>query len=299
MMNYRNLSLNRRLMLMMMATIAGSLGISLLLLKTGSNVSTTHKLEHQPLRSSIQTIASPPIPTPNTTFEVPQQFHSQTIYQAKLNPTEKVIALTFDDGPWPKTTAQVLAILKQNNIKATFFLVGQPLESFPDIAKQVVADGHAIGNHTWHHWYKMMSDETATTEIEYTSALIYRITGVKTSLFRPPGGFLKNGLAKYAKQRHDAVIMWSISAADTDPHAQVPSLINNVVKGAKPGGIVLMHDGGGDHSKTVKALPEIISGLKAQGYRFVTLPELLEMQQKQSSTANTGDGHPKKQPDTK
>ncbi|MBA3921953.1 MAG: polysaccharide deacetylase family protein, partial [Nostocaceae cyanobacterium] len=74
---------------------------------------------------------------------------------------------------------------------------------------------------------------------------------------------------------------------------------NNVVKGAKPGGIVLMHDGGGDHSKTVKALPEIISGLKAQGYRFVTLPELLEMQQKQSSTANTGDGHPKNKPETK
>jgi peptidoglycan-N-acetylglucosamine deacetylase len=278
-MNYRNLSLNQRLILIMTAAIAGSLGISLLLLKTGtSNIS--KKLGHQPLRSSNQTIASPPA-TLNKTFEVPQQFHSQTIYQAKLNPTEKVLALTFDDGPWPKTTAQVLAILKQNNIKATFFLVGQPLESFPDIAKQVVAEGHAIGNHTWHHWYKMMSDETAATEIEYTSALIYRLTGVKTALFRPPGGFLKNGLAKYAKQRHDAVIMWSNSAADTDRHAQVPSLINNVVKGAKPGGIVLMHDGGGDHSKTVQALPQIIAGLKAQGYRFVTVPELLEMQKKQ------------------
>ncbi len=295
-MNYRNLSGNRRLILIIMATIAGSFGISLLLLKTGSNISTTPR-KQQPLRSSNQTITSSPIATLNTTFEVPQQFHSQTIYQAK-NLTEKVIALTFDDGPWPKTTAEVLAILKQNNIKATFFLVGQPLENFPDIAKQVVADGHAIGNHTWHHWYKMMSDETAATEIEYTSALIYRTTGVKTSLFRPPGGFLKNGLAKYAKQRHDAVIMWSISAADTDPHAQIPSLINNVVKGAKPGGIVLMHDGGGDHSKTVKALPEIISGLKAQGYRFVTLPELLEMQ-KQSLAANTVDGHPKNHLDHK
>ncbi|HEY9602086.1 MAG TPA: polysaccharide deacetylase family protein [Allocoleopsis sp.] len=212
------------------------------------------------------------------TFVVPVSWQGKTIYQAKLTNPEKVIALTFDDGPWQKTTRQVLDILKQNNIKATFFWVGSSLEKNPQIAQQVVAEGHAIGNHTWHHWYHHLNEKAAAKEIEDTAQLIYKTTGVKTSLFRPPGGFLKNGVAAYAKQQNYAVVMWSVTAADTDWKAQPSAFVKNVLRGAKPGSIVLMHDGGGDHSKTVKALPEIISGLRQMGYRFVTIPELLKMQ---------------------
>ncbi|BAY90535.1 polysaccharide deacetylase [Tolypothrix sp. PCC 7601] len=219
-----------------------------------------------------------PAKVENLTFSVPEKFQGQTVYHVQPNNNEKVIALSIDDGPWPKTTLQMLDILKQNNVKATFFWVGQALQANPEIAKQVVAQGHAIGNHTWHHWYRRMDAATAKSEIERTNELIYKTTGVKTSLFRPPGGVLNNGLAAYAKSQKSAVVMWSQTSADTDPRAKYEVFIKNVLRDAKPGSIVLMHDGGGDRKRTVEALPEIISGLKKQGYRFVTVPELLEMQ---------------------
>ncbi|MEH2311122.1 MAG: polysaccharide deacetylase family protein [Nostoc sp.] len=221
----------------------------------------------------------PPAKVENLTFTVPAKFQGKTVYQVHPRNNEKVIALGIDDGPWPKTTLEMLDILKQNDVKVTFFWVGQALQANPDLAKREVAEGHAIGNHTWHHWYRRMDEVTAKSEIDRTSDLIYKTTGVKTALFRPPGGFLDNGLAAYAKSQKDAVIMWSLTSADTDPHAKPQAFVNNVLKGAKPGSIVLMHDGGGDRRRTVEALPQIISGLKQQGYRFVTIPELLKMGQ--------------------
>jgi peptidoglycan-N-acetylglucosamine deacetylase len=221
----------------------------------------------------------PSLKVENLTFTVPAKFQGKTVYKVQPSNNEKVIALSIDDGPWPKTTLEMLDILKQNDVKVTFFWVGQALQANPDLAKQVVAEGHAIGNHTWHHWYRRMDEATAKSEIDRTSDLIYKTTGVKTALFRPPGGFLNNGLAAYAKSQKNAVIMWSLTSADTDPHAKPQAFVNNVLKGAKPGSIVLMHDGGGDRQRTVEALPQIISGLKQQGYRFVTIPELLQMAQ--------------------
>lgn len=162
--------------------------------------------------------------------------------------------------------------------KLHFFWVGNALQANPEIAQRVVAEGHAIGNHTWHHWYRNMDVATAKSEIERTNDLIYKTTGVKTSFFRPPGGYLNNGLAAYAKNKQNSVVLWSVTSADTDPRAKPQAFVKNVLKGAKPGAIVLMHDGGGNRERTVKALPEIISGLKQQGYRFVTVPELLKMQ---------------------
>jgi peptidoglycan-N-acetylglucosamine deacetylase len=216
-----------------------------------------------------------PAKVENLNFTVPATFQGKTVDHVQPNNNEKVIALSIDDGPWPNTTLQMLDILKQNNVKATFFWVGQALQANPEIGKQVVAQGHAIGNHTWHHWYRRMDEATAKSEIERTNELIYKTTGVKTTLFRPPGGVLNNGLAAYAKSQKYAVVMWSQTSADTDPRAKYQVFVKNVLRDAKPGSIVLMHDGGGDRQRTVQALPEIISKLKQQGYRFVTVPELL------------------------
>lgn len=213
----------------------------------------------------------------NLNFTVPRKYQGKTVYQVEPSNKEKVIALTIDDGPWPKTTLEMLDICKQNNVKVTFFWVGNALQANPEIAKRVVAEGHAIGNHTWHHWYRNLDVATAKSEIERTNDLIYKTTGVKTSFFRPPGGYLNNGLAAYAKNKQNSVILWSVTSADTDPRAKPQAFVKNVLKGAKPGAIVLMHDGGGNRERTVKALPDIISGLKQQGYRFVTVPELLKM----------------------
>jgi peptidoglycan/xylan/chitin deacetylase (PgdA/CDA1 family) len=214
----------------------------------------------------------------NLDFTVPAKYQAKTIYKVEPSNKEKVIALTIDDGPWPKTTGEMLDILKRNNVKATFFWVGSALQENPEIAKRVVAEGHAIGNHTWHHWYRKMDEATAKSVIEKTNELIYKTTGVKTSFFRPPGGYLNNGLAAYAKSQKNSVVMWSVTSADTDPRAKYQVFVKNVIRDAKPGAIVLMHDGGGNRERTVKALPAIVSGLKQQGYRFVTVPELLEMQ---------------------
>lgn len=249
--------------------------------KSGLNqpISKSHAAQVQnPAKAQVNELP-PSAKVENLTFTVPTKFQGKTVYKVQLSSNEKVIALGIDDGPWPKTTLEMLDILKQNDVKVTFFWVGQALQANPDLAKQVVAEGHAIGNHTWHHWYRRMDEATAKSEIDRTSDLIYKTTGVKTALFRPPGGFLNNGLAAYAKSQKDAVIMWSLTSADTDPHAKPQAFVNNVLKGAKPGSIVLMHDGGGDRHRTVEALPQIISGLKQQGYRFVTIPELLKMAQ--------------------
>jgi chitin deacetylase len=210
----------------------------------------------------------------------PKRFEGATIDRAKLAKGEKVIALTFDDGPWPTYTGEVLDILKANNIKGTFFVVGQNLKSFPDLGKRVVAEGHIIANHTWHHWYHHMNPQVAAYEIDRTSDQIYQITGVRTTLFRPPGGIMNNGVAAYAKNKKYSLIMWSSDSNDYS-RPGIPRLINNVMKEAKPGGIVLMHDGGGNRSNTVKALPQIIQNFRKQGYRFLTVPELLEMEDKQ------------------
>jgi peptidoglycan-N-acetylglucosamine deacetylase len=221
-------------------------------------------------------------------FDVPKNFQAKTIKEVSLPASEKVIALTFDDGPWPETTEQILATLKQEHVKATFYMIGQPLKSFPEIGKKVLADGHVIANHTLHHWYKKMSPLVAQREIEDTSKIIKEVLNVETEYFRPPGGVLTNGLVAYAHQHNQSVNMWSVDSGDSHPkRPSVEAMIKTVVSGATPGGIVLMHDGGGSHANTAKAVPIIIAKLRAQGYKFVTVPELLELasETKQTPTA--------------
>jgi peptidoglycan-N-acetylglucosamine deacetylase len=228
-------------------------------------------------------------------FEVPEAYRAKTLKDVPLPADKKLIALTFDDGPWPQTTEDILGTLKKENVKATFFLIGQPLKSFPEIAKKVVADGHEIANHTVHHWYHKMSPVVAQREIDDTNRYISEYLNVKTNYFRPPGGVLNNGLADYAHKLNDAVLMWSADSGDSQPRRPAPAtIVKNVVSQSTPGGIVLMHDGGGNHEGTAKALPEIIKQLRAQGYQFTTITELLE-----AGMANGSTGAPAASPAAK
>lgn len=216
---------------------------------------------------------------------VPVQFQGKTINDVKLKGEQKTIrqqkapqpiALTFDDGPWSNTTSQVLNILNKYNAKATFFVVGKQVQTYPQLAKQIVNQGHAIANHTWSHEYNQYSRAAAAREIDRTAEILYKTTGIKTSLFRPPAGILDNGLVAYAHQKKYAVVMWSVDSKDWRLRRNTKqAFIKNLLKEAKPGGIVLLHDGGGDRSKTVQALPQLITELKKRGYEFVTVPELL------------------------
>jgi peptidoglycan-N-acetylglucosamine deacetylase len=230
------------------------------------------------------TSTAPTEEQPVKTFLVPGKYQGKIVRNVKLSNKEKVIALTFDDGPWPNTTVQVLDILKKNDIKATFFWIGRMVQESPEIAKRVVAEGHVIGNHTWSHSYRWMNKAAAAREIDRTADLMYETTGVKTLYFRPPGGILTNGVADYAQQKNYSVVMWSNDSIDYRPFP-AKRLVNNVLRKVKQSDIVLMHDGGGNRSATVKALPEIISTLKQRGYKFVTIPELLEMEIKAKEAA--------------
>ena len=226
-------------------------------------------------------------------LSVPKQFQGKTFQEVTLSSKEKVIALTFDDGPWPKSTLEVLEILKKNNIKATFFMVGKNVKNFPHLARQVGVDGHAIGNHTWSHPYQRFNEAGASSEIDRTSDMIYQATGIKTTLFRPPGGHLNNGLAAYAHKKNYAVVMWSSDSRDYS-RPSVPIFLKHALTGITSGGIVLMHDGGGNRDHTVRALPQLITEYKKRGYRFVTVPELMEMQDKEVKLASAAKRVPPK-----
>ncbi len=257
---------------------------------TTSQVSPDTKTEQKGASNPQTPIAdsTSEVPTqeqPVKKFFPPAEYEGQLVKNVKLSTKDKVVALTFDDGPAPKNTLQILKILKKNDIKATFFWIGRMLKEYPEIAKEVAAEGHVIANHTWSHSYRWMSKAAAAREIDDTADLIYKTTGVKSLYFRPPGGILTNGVADYAKKKNYAVIMWSNDSIDYRPYS-AKRLVNNVMRRIKPTEIVLMHDGGGNRSATVKALPEIISRFKQLGYKFVTIPELLDMELKEKEAAS-------------
>lgn len=214
---------------------------------------------------------------PNTQqfcYQLPAQFQGQTIYGVKLPLHRKAIALTFDDGPWPNTTPKVLDILQQHQVQATFFVLGSNVAQYPDLLQRVATAGHAVGNHSWSHRYQNYSSDLAQDEIQQTTDIIEKYTGFKTALFRPPGGYLNNGLVAQAEAQQMVTVLWTV---DDTYHGSVETAVQNVLENATSGGIVLMHDGGGDRELTIKALPQIISALQQQGYQFVTIPQLLDM----------------------
>ena len=190
---------------------------------------------------------------------------------------QKYIALTFDDGPWPEYTEQVLDILKQYAVPATFFWLGEAVQKNPQIAQKVAQAGHAIGNHTWSHVTHTLTAEEAQTEIGRTAELIRETTGIQTQMFRPPGGHKENGLNAWARENGYAVIMWSVQTDDWKA-ASVQEIVDRALTNARPGTVMLLHDGGNDRSKTVAALPQIIEGLQGQGYQLVSVPELLKVE---------------------
>jgi peptidoglycan-N-acetylglucosamine deacetylase len=251
--------------------------ISINIDNNNTHIETTQRIEQ--LKSAMLRSWQQEAKVKGLAYSVPQRFQGVTIAEAKLSQGQKVIALTFDDGPWSGSTPKVLDILKKNNIKGTFFIVGQMLKEHPDLGVRIVTEGHVIANHTWTHRYHFMNPQVAAYEVDSTSDLIYQTTGVKTTLFRPPGGIMNNGVAAYARNQKYTIVMWSADSVDYS-RPPVSRLIRNVTRESKPGGIVLMHDGGGNRSHTVEALPQIIDHFKKQGYSFVTIPELLEMQNK-------------------
>lgn len=190
---------------------------------------------------------------------------------------EKVISFTFDDGPDPIFTPQILEILKKNDVKCTFFTVGRQIVRFPEVAQKIAAEGHEIANHTYSHPYLDNIDlGQFKGELEKAHQTIVQYTQFQPTLFRPPGGFYNKEIIDIAKKEGYKIILWSWTQQTRDwANPGTEYIINKVLTNAKNGDIVIFHDCGGDRTQTVQALEPIITGLKEKGFQLVTVSELL------------------------
>ena len=189
---------------------------------------------------------------------------------------EKIIALTFDDGPHPKETHQILDVLDKYNVKATFFVVGKHANWYKEPLIRAAKEGHEIGNHTFSHPdISNLSRDDIKREIKQCEDTLVKLTGKKPTLFRPPyGSYSEERLGQIAKESGYKIILWTtIDARDwqNPPSAQIS---NTIINKARNGDIILLHDYGTEN--TVKALETILPEMMKKGYKFVTVSELIK-----------------------
>ncbi|HBV99029.1 MAG: hypothetical protein JL50_18725 [Peptococcaceae bacterium BICA1-7] len=198
---------------------------------------------------------------------------SRLVYRA--DHAEKVVALSFDDGPEPSYTLPALHTLAQKGARATFFVVGSQAAKHPDIILEMTRQGHEVANHTWSH--PDMNEVTTgelVNEVKATNQLIEGLTGDKNIYFRPPKGIIGPEGRKALFGEGCQIVMWSIcieSREVLNPREMAQRVLDQV----SPGQIILLHDGRLDRTKTIQALPFLLDGLKEKGYRAVTVGELL------------------------
>ncbi|MBX3102421.1 MAG: polysaccharide deacetylase family protein [Bacteroidetes bacterium] len=184
---------------------------------------------------------------------------------------EPVVYLTFDDGPSPGITPWVLEELGKYGAKATFFVVGSQVARHPVLARQILQEGHSLGNHTYNHrngWKTPPADYMR--EIERTRRVLARETGTSPTLFRPPYGKF-NLLAKWAIQRKYQIVMWDVLARDFDPLFSAQACVANVINNTRPGSIIVMHDSAKCALKLREMLPLLLQHFSDKGYRMAAL----------------------------
>jgi peptidoglycan/xylan/chitin deacetylase (PgdA/CDA1 family) len=196
--------------------------------------------------------------------------HPQTDVPCRDRPC---VALTFDDGPSPDVTVQVLEILREKNAKATFFVVGRQIERHPELVRRAVAEGHVVANHTYSHppLFCFLSPRRLREEIAHTQDVIAGVAGVRPRHFRSPVG-LRHPLLKAALARENLVlVLWRLRTYDTR-RATRDGLRRRILERVRPGAIVLLHDRPGPGmAAMVTALPDVIDALRDRGYDFVTV----------------------------
>ena len=189
------------------------------------------------------------------------------------DPQRKWVALTFDDGPHPAYTPRILAALREAKVPATFFLVGQMAEKYPDLVRAELAAGHSIANHTYHHVsLPKIPAEFVATEIQACGDVLERITGKPCRLFRPPGGQYNPAIAETAEALGYRLILWTDDPGDyASPGGTV--IAERLLDKLDNGGIILIHDG---IQQTLDLLPSLIREIQARGYAFVTIDQMLQ-----------------------
>jgi peptidoglycan/xylan/chitin deacetylase (PgdA/CDA1 family) len=187
---------------------------------------------------------------------------------------KKVVALTFDDGPWRSSTDKIVASLKRYDADATFFMLGSQVKGQSARAKAVVAAGNEVGAHSWGHAnMARRSSKANAADLKRSKAAIAKAIGETPTWFRPPYGSTSSALRRTAKGVGLRQVIWTADTLDWR-YRNASSITSRALKGARPGAVILMHDGGGNRSATVKAVPTILKTLSARGYDFVTMSEL-------------------------
>ncbi len=191
----------------------------------------------------------------------------------RVKARDKAVALTFDDGPNPDATPLILDALRDRGVHATFFILGRHAEKWPELVKRVADEGHTIGNHGWfHRKLHFKSPAYVRRDLELGTRAIEQACGVRPRLFRAPHGFRAPWVTAIARSLGQRTVGWSLGVWDSDrPGADV--IAQRTVEGARPGSILLLHDGDGyddrgDRMQTAQAVPQILDRLLDQGYRF-------------------------------
>jgi peptidoglycan/xylan/chitin deacetylase (PgdA/CDA1 family) len=186
----------------------------------------------------------------------------------------RAVALTFDDGPSPTYTPRILATLERLNVRATFFVVGYLADQYPGLVRREAEAGMAIGNHTYNHpevpQFDRLPRRLITDEVALGNASLMR-TGVRPMLFRPPGGSSSPAVVQVAKALGQRTVLWSVDPGDWRPGVRARQIVRQVLSSVRAGSIVILHDGGGDRTATVAALPSIVKGIRRKGLRLVAI----------------------------
>jgi peptidoglycan/xylan/chitin deacetylase (PgdA/CDA1 family) len=202
----------------------------------------------------------------------------------RRGPHENIVSLTFDDGPNPVYTPQILDILKEKGVKASFFVVGENVNKYPEIARRIVSEGHDIGNHTYSHRELVPSTKKLVlNQLEKTDFAIRKAIGVKTRLFRPPRGIYSNAVRELVVTKGYRIILWTVSSADWSG-VSPKTIFRRIRWYTRNGGIILFHDSGAlirkegaSRGNTVQALPMIIDYLRERrGFGIIPISEMLD-----------------------
>ena len=204
---------------------------------------------------------------------------------SRVSVGEPIVAMTFDDGPHPRNTPRLLDMLRDRNIKATFYVIGRNVDLYPALTRRIVAEGHEIGNHTYTHGnLTKMSDAKVREEMVKCRTSIAKAAGVQPRTMRPPyGALLQRQRSMIHSEFGYPTIMWSVDPRDWQRPG--PSVVTSrILSGTTPGAIILAHD---LHAPTVDAMPGTLDGLLRKGYKFVTVSQLLAMKPDSAQASNT------------
>ncbi|MCB1099996.1 MAG: polysaccharide deacetylase family protein [Verrucomicrobiae bacterium] len=245
----------------------------------GRNKNAQNTVQPMPPQQPVQ--AMQPGRPMNPNFAGPRRLPAtmDTSYrQAKVQ--QPFLAMTFDDGPHATNTPRLLDILRERNIRATFYVVGQNVKRYPDLLRRIVAEGHEIGNHTVSHAnLTKVSDQRLRMEMGEVHNGVLAVTGVAPQTMRPPYGALRQEQRALIRREFGyPTITWNVDPEDWK-RPGVGVVTKRLVEGARPGGILLAHD---IHAPTIDAMPGTLDELLRRGFRFVTVSELINIEQSQA-----------------